>query len=320
MKVLGYDVGIKNLAYCVTEYDHETEHFNVIQPCKKYWNIINLTEDQEKHCESPNCEANVTQWATVSGVPRYYCGKHKKVHKLFLEENEIDIMMTDDVTAKCEHSASCKSKSKFMTQEKYLCTTHKNMFEKNETKNRTLKKHKLFVKDFSIHDLKIKLIREFDKLIDIFLSVDCVCIELQPVFKNPSMKALSDVMWSWFALRGIVDGEVNNSTINKLCFFAASNKMKINGQEEELNEEIDNAKNKYKKTKDLGVQQCIKMLSHDQTCIDHLNTFKKKDDLADACLHSCYYIQKEMGLKKNKKKTKKAVTQDTDTLENTINA
>lgn len=302
MRVLGFDVGIKNCSYCVVDYDLESNAFTIPEPCEQYWNIINLTETHTLHCANPECDNNVTQTAIVDNIPRYYCGRHKKIHKELLEEIPINIVETDDVTIKCQHSASCKTKSKWIGNGKYLCGTHKTMFERNVTKERELKKYKVFVKDFTVHDLKIILLKKFEELQEIFLNVDVVCIESQPSLKNPTMKAIADVMYTWFLMRSVIDQEYTCSTIKKITFFAPSNKMKINGMEEELNDEINNASNKYKKTKNLGIEQCSRMICNDTECVEHLAKFKKKDDLCDAYLHAVYYIQKELKLKKNNKK------------------
>ena len=303
MKVLGFDVGIKHLAYCITEYNADTQTYNIPGNCSDNWNIINLTEEYKLHCANPECDANVTQTAFVNGEHHYYCGRHKKLHVPVLENNPIPFIECED--GKCEHAASCKGKTKYKYNDMRICEKHRTMIDRNLTKERTLKKYKVFVKDFTTHDLKLRLLYAMDEYSDTFLNVDVVCIENQPAFKNPTMKAISDVMYSWFLMRGIVDNEYTASTINKICFFSPSNKMKINDMEEELNDEIQNASNKYKKTKDLAVTHTRQMLSHDQLCIDHLNTFKKKDDMCDAYLHGVYYIQKEMKLKKNKKIAKK---------------
>ena len=300
MKVLGFDVGIKNLAYCVVE--KQDEYFNIPEPCEKHWNIINLTEQCELHCAKEECDNPVTQTALVEGEKRYYCGRHKALHKALLLENPVYLDETDDPAAKCDCVASCKAKSKFMNYDNYLCTKHKTMYEKKIVKERTLAKYKTFVKDFTIHDLKLVLLEKLDEMQEIFLSVDCVCIENQPVFRNPTMKAISDVMYTWFLIRGFMEREETGSVINKITFFAPSNKMKINNKEKELNSEIDNAKNKYKKTKDLAVQHCNSMICHNEDYVTHLNKYKKKDDLCDAYLHAVYYIQKgEPKPKKTKK-------------------
>jgi hypothetical protein len=298
MKVLGFDVGIKNLAFCVVE--KQDEYYNIPEPVNKFWNIINLTEQCDLHCAKEGCDNPVTQIGTIEGTKHYYCGRHKSLHKALLLENPIYIDETDDTTARCDCTASCKTKSKWMNYDNYLCTKHKTLYEKNITKERILKKYKTFVKDFTIHDLKLILLNKLDEMQDIFLTVDCVCIENQPVFRNPTMKAISDVMYTWFMIRGFIDKDITNSSINKICFFAPSNKMKINDKEKELNEEIDNAKNKYKKTKNLAIEHCSSMICHNEDYVGHLDKYKKKDDLCDAYLHAVYYIQKE-GKKKVKK-------------------
>lgn len=298
MKVLGFDVGIKHLAYCITEYNPVNKTFDIPNNCCDNWNIINLTEDHKLHCANPDCDMNVTQTALVNGINHYYCGRHKKLHLKVLEDNPIPFKSCSE--SKCEHTKSCKGKTVCMYNDIRICQKHKDMIERNLDKERNLKKHKVFVKDFTTHDLKLKLLYALDEYSDTFLNVDVVCIENQPAFKNPTMKAISDVMYTWFMMRAFVDNEYTGSTIQKITFFSPSNKMKVNDMEEELNEEINNAKNKYKKTKDLAIEHTRKMLSHDTECIEHLNTFKKQDDMCDAYLHGVYYIQKEMKLKKNK--------------------
>lgn len=301
MKVLGFDVGIKNLAYCVVENDNDG-YFNIVGECCKNWNIINLTEQNELSCANEGCTNSITKTAVFDEKNYYFCTKHKSYHKVIELQNAIDFKDTDDANIKCECIKSCKTKSKWIYNGVHYCAKHKETFMKKIIKERELKKYKTFVKDFSIHDLKLALLTKLDDHMDIFLNVDTVCIENQPVFRNPTMKAISDVMYTWFLMRGFIEKEKYNSTINKLTFFAPSNKMKINNKEKELNDKIDNAKNKYKKTKNLAIEQCSEMINHKNEFIEHLNKFKKKDDMCDAYLHGVYYIQKEMKLKKNKNK------------------
>ena len=74
------------------------------------------------------------------------------------------------------------------------------------------------------------------------------------------MKAISDVIYTWFIIRGIIEKDLNNSIIEKITFFSPSNKLKIGGKVDENNEEIENAVNKYKKTKDLGISNCLELI------------------------------------------------------------
>jgi hypothetical protein len=122
-------------------------------------------------------------------------------------------------------------------------------------------------------------------------------------------------------IRGLIEKEQNNSIISKITFFAPSNKLKIAGKTEDINEEIADATktgNKYKKTNELGITNCLEFIKYNQEYVDHLNSFKKKDDLCDAFLHGVHYIERNLeGGVKISKKTKKIVNNLTNP-ENTL--
>ena len=66
------------------------------------------------------------------------------------------------------------------------------------------------------------------------LDVDIVVIENQPSLKNPQMKSIQMILYSYFLILGkiIGNGEKSNSYINTIDFCSASNKLKIyNGPE-----------------------------------------------------------------------------------------
>lgn len=309
VKVLGFDVGIKNLAYCIVE--KVDGKFTIQSSHKECWNIINLTEHEKLSCANTGCTNPITQTSEIGGIKYYFCTKHKLLHKALLQAHPLEFDSCED-GCKCSHAASCKTKSKYMWGGNSICVKHKEMIERNEEKSRALTKYKTFVKDFTIHDLKLSLLNKLDGFKDLFLKVDVVCIENQPTFKNPTMKAISDVLYTWFMIRGLVEKELNNSTISKITFFAPSNKLKIAGKTEDINEQIDQADkagSKYKKTKELGITNCMEFIKWNQEYVDHLNTFKKKDDLCDAFLHGVHWIEKNL---EPKTKTKKELITDSE--------
>ena len=70
------------------------------------------------------------------------------------------------------------------------------------------------------NDLKLNLIKCLDARKDILLqNVDMVLIENQPTFKNPTMKSVSDTIYTWFMIRGIIDKDINNSIITDVKFI-----------------------------------------------------------------------------------------------------
>src|SRR5690606_9566697 len=123
------------------------------------------------------------------------------------------------------------------------------------------------------------------------LQVNEVLIENQPSFKNPSMKAVSSILFSYFVLRGVVDRDKNNSKITNVRFISPLNKLKVD--EAKTKEILSRAKTneeKYELTKNLGLEYTKLLLNKETEWLTHLNKYKKKDDLCDCFLQGYYYL------------------------------
>jgi len=130
----------------------------------------------------------------------------------------------------------------------------------------------------------IKLLDEYPQLLD----VNIVLIEKQPYF-NPKMRSLSMVLQTYFIIRGIKDRE-NEIPIEKVVFFSPRNKLKVYcGPYIEVT-----GKQKYTRTKKLGIQHCKKLVEHLPEKLEFFNKLKKKDDAADAFLQGLCYIYFEL--------------------------
>jgi hypothetical protein len=87
MKILSFDVGIKNLAACILEWDDTS---NIKQNLKiHYWSIINLLTSQNNMEQSNNnyqccvktskgleCDKKVKSFAEFNGIKYCFCTKH----------------------------------------------------------------------------------------------------------------------------------------------------------------------------------------------------------------------------------------------------
>ena len=155
------------------------------------------------------------------------------------------------------------------------------------------------------------------------LNVDIVIIENQPSLKNPQMKSIQMILYSYFLILGKVIGDGNNNNhgyISTIDFCSASNKLKIyDGPEivlekktrkiekkikveeikvDELKEEEMKIKKKgsslkYSDKKKLAVEHAKYFLTKDNlNYLDFFNNNTKKDDLADSYLQGLYYIKK----------------------------
>ena len=116
-------------------------------------------------------------------------------------------------------------------------------------------------------------------------NVDIVFIENQPN-KRVQMNKMSCFLASYFIKKKVDDKKIKQV---KLC--SPSNKLKINSDKsiEVLKRNNPEYKN-YSLNKKLAIEYTNKLLEDDKYWLDHLNKYKKKDDLCDALLQGHYYL------------------------------
>jgi hypothetical protein len=121
--------------------------------------------------------------------------------------------------------------------------------------------------------------------------IDIVLLENQPVLKNPVMKSVQMILFSYFQYQKIM----LNRKIKLIKFINAGNKLKVgrNFNEINYNAEINAIKSKYTRNKKFAILYTDKILIDrlkDNKNNEYFNKHKKKDDLADAFLQAIYYI------------------------------
>lgn len=158
---------------------------------------------------------------------------------------------------------------------------------------------------------------------DFLLDVDAVVIENQPSLKNPKMKSIQMIVYSYFLMYGKILNQTEKK-IKYIDFCNASNKLKVykgpkicledlkkkkksidnnssikdfvieeKKEEQEITIEIKDNKTKklsYSDKKKMAVEH-VKYFLKENNDIENLNFFnqhKKKDDLADSYLQSLY--------------------------------
>ena len=278
MRYLSWDIGIINLSYCLLEY--KDDKIEILD-----WENINISLDRNnniKKCcgimkNQKLCNKNSTYFDLEYN---FYCKKHKN-------ENSYEIK-----SKKCIFN-DCKKNKKYFTNDNLIGYCEKHKKEYNGTK--TLKK-KLTNKEkrSDLEMISEVLIKELDKR-EHLLDCDIVVIENQPAIKNPKMKSIQMIIYTYFLIRGKID----KNKISQISFLLASNKLKINILNKELLKiEITNKfKNKYKQNKELSKLYCFNILNNfnilnKEKWIEYYNKNKKKDDLADTFLMIIYMIQK----------------------------
>lgn len=252
-KILSFDVGIKNLAYCLLEYTNieNNKKYNILD-----WGIIDLSDPEEVD----KCN---------------YCIHNKK----------------DNTTKICGKKASYQSKNKDIL----LCKVHhKKYLKENPDKIKLIKeiKKKKKVKK-SLIELNKTMIEKMDEKPHL-LDINEVLIENQPSLKNPHMKSIQMMIFSYFVMRGISDKSENK--INDIVMLSARNKMNIyKGPPIECD-----IKDKYRRNKFLAIKYCKYMIGEieelENKFMEQYSTSKKQDDLADSFLQGVFYLNKKFKL------------------------
>ena len=226
MKILSFDVGIKNLAYCLIDSkDGSIDD----------WGILNISAD-------PVCE-------------------HQMKHR------------------PCDKTA----KKMIKDTEFKLCTSH---IKIKEYKDKKLKNVPKLINPML--ELGKYIVKKLDEK-ENFLNVDIVLIENQPALKNPKMKSVQMILYSYF----LIEGVTTLKTIKDIQMMNARNKLKAYiGPPVKCD-----IKDKYKKNKFLAIQYCDYMIKNNPHIDKKLHKLyedsKKKDDLSDAYLQGMFYIQKD---------------------------
>ena len=279
--VLSFDVGIVNLAYCL--FTKENNNWKILD-----WDIIDISERDAIKCQ---CGAK----PSFIHLEQYYCKTHCKKLEPSKKFEELYIELPEKSKCTFEHNGElCGRKSTYSDLKEMYCVTHaKQCYKKYESQNKLTEYKQKSVKKLDFDDVRLKLIQKLDER-KILLSANVVLIENQPSMKNPVMKSISNTIYTYFLIRGIIDKK-HDSAITAVKFMSPSNKLKIvtDGESKQLVALKGTDESKaYKLTKSLGVKYSRELLAHLPDWINKFNTYKKKDDLADAFLQGAYYYTK----------------------------
>ena len=273
MKILSFDVGIKNLAYCLFSINSCND--NLLKIIK--WDVINLCESTSSSSLSKTkytcsmCKNNACYYLNLNtksendaasiNIPEsfMYCKKHAVETKLVVDDGKKNKPKQPKSKQKQPYlSLIIPSKPK----QQNACDVDMIILGKN---------------------LKIK----FDLIFNEYasseneLSIDAVVIENQIGPLAGRMKMLQGMIAQYFIMKNI----------EKIEFISATNKLKlfknIKNNENEISE------NSYKLRKQQGQRICNSLISFypslqswNQEFVKHL----KKDDLADCFLQGYYYM------------------------------
>jgi hypothetical protein len=254
---LGWDVGVKNLAYCLMDNNH-----NIIK-----WDLIDLSNKREYHCGSNNkngkkCNSKAHHINPTTHA--LYCNRHAKgvegIKPLF-------------------ECFKCKQKAKKINlkETNFYCCKHapKDEVCEDVMTNKNVAKT-------SLNKIGNMLVDKLDAIPEL-LTATSISIENQPCLKNPTMKSIQIMVYTYFLIR------LKNKKIS-LKMMSARNKLKFNIVTEE-SKKIDKITNRYQRNKKMAVEFCRYFIKSDNEWSGYFEKCGvKKDDYADSYLMTRYDV------------------------------
>lgn len=148
-------------------------------------------------------------------------------------------------------------------------------------------------KELQYDNLFLKLNELFEQV-----HIDYVIIENQPCMKNPVMKTIQVMVFSYFKHMQLL----NAKRIIEIRMCNASNKLRYAMKLfpiSEMNLKTPES-NKYKRNKEAAVAYTLKLvqLNDNAENLAFFESFKKKDDLADTLLQGLYFCSTIAGKKR----------------------
>lgn len=283
MIILSFDVGIKNLAYCLISINLEKQ--------------LELEKQEKQEKQSDDVDfLQILKWDVVD-----------------LSTTSSEIVTTSVTTSlkqccKCKKIASCCTHSSTMLPEdvKKYCKKHAEETQlpmhtrllKSNSKNGqnpyviplSVINKKISCNKIDIVDLGINLKSHFDSIFKEYIDkIDAIIIENQIGNLAGRMNVLQGMISQYFIMRDITKIEFISAT-NKLKLFKSVIQNQI--QNNELENVIETEKKLYKMRKDAGKKVCRSLLMFYQSLhiwITDYDKHKKRDDLADCFLQGYYY-------------------------------
>jgi len=293
--LLTFDVGIKNLAYCLIRHDITktiNDGFDIL-----YWGILDVSFKPLicKHIKNKRKICNT--------VSQYYLLKDENIHTSTYESTHSDV---NNLIGYCKDHANTLKQTDKITHKKLFRVSKNDKFKDNFN----IQMERLLVALEDFFNNKILSLYHTEQIVntgqdvktndynDFSISNLEIYIENQPVFKNPIMKSISISIFTFFILKKIM----LKSKIKSVNFISASDKTQltfINSMKSIINiqSNIIDFKN-YDKRKEFSIDitnQIIKKLNNSVFNIVsaiNYNNCKKKDDLADTLIYAVYILLK----------------------------
>jgi hypothetical protein len=269
MNIISFDVGIKNLAFCILNLNDNV--FTI-----KQWDIVSLCEEKQM------CQENVKNKMCQKEAKFFknsncYCKTHAKNKNYIIPPKELTplhlkkLKINELVELAKTYDLDCGNKpTKNSLLEKINNLLNEKYFE-------IVKPIK--AENYDLIQLGINMRDKLDKIIKLD-EIDMVIIENQISPLANRMKTLQGMIAQYFIMKNI----------NNILFYSASNKLKPF---------LDNQKTTYNERKQLGIEftkQLLDGYSEINSWIEFFSKHSKRDDLADSFLQGISYFTQHKNL------------------------
>ena len=277
MKILSFDVGIKNLAYCYLEYVNDV--VNIIE-----WDIIDICREKHWICKCKKKDKNIcNKPAKFFKNNLYYCKLHAKNSKFLVPTDNV-IKIQKKIK---KNKISVKALIEFANTHKIFNDLTTKEIKKKYQKNELISNITTFIND--------KYLDYIEKTNTNTLNmIDCGKLLKKHLDKHFNEKDIDKIIIENqigpLALRmkmmqGMITQHFIENNKNDIEFINASNKLK---------EFIKNKKTTYNERKKMSIDITKKYIEEHNLMNKWKDIFikhSKKDDLADSFLQALWYIK-----------------------------
>ena len=332
MKIISFDVGIKNMAYCIFSM-HEQHPFEIVD-----WNVVSLLEKEEPHvyCNCASVKQKVLKKIKIKSIQNFfideslkqsdvselpatklccrvgkfkkgniiYCDKHAKAQtEWLLPESRLSQKVLKKT--KVEELLKLASDLKIENIGKKRIDIMKGFENFIQTKcldTVTISKSKS-AGDTDLVYIGKKLREKFDKILESHKDITHVLIENQISPLANRMKTIQGMLSQYFIMVYDTISIEFISSANKLKIFSSITAAKEKDKTKEKSQSQSQSQT-YKGHKKDGVYHSIQVLekntwiSNERWSLDTKDT-KKKDDLADCFLQGLWYLLKNEKIQMN---------------------
>lgn len=272
MNIISFDVGIKNLAFCILNLTDDV--FTI-----KQWDVVNLCEEKQL-CQEIVKGKVCQKEAKFIKNGDCYCNVHSKNKSYIIPPKELmystlkKLKITELLVIAQKYGIDCGNKP---TKNSILDKINSLLSDKYFEIIKPIK-----AENYDLVQLGINMRNKLNKIINP-AEINLVVIENQISPIANRMKTLQGMIAQYFIMKDV----------NDVIFYSASNKLKPF---------LENQKTTYKERKQLGIEftnQLLDGYAEINSWTSFFSQHSKKDDLADSFLQGLSYFaqHKKLSLK-----------------------